>query len=163
MSAVGGAGATTIALTLAHQAAQKKTKDSTSVAVFDLDFSLGNCGTYANLPNNLDLAALVPTPGRVDEEFIRAIQKKHEEGFFLYSFKDPALNRGPDSSELILRMLDAVSSEHQQVFLDMPHYASPWQTDVLTAVKQLHPCHGLQCRGPQAHAGPDRGHPRFAR
>ena len=133
LSAVGGAGATTLALTLAHQAAQK-VKERESVALFDLDFSLGNCGTYANLPNNLDLAALVATPNRVDEEFIRAIQKKHEEGFYLYSFKDPALNRGPDGSELILRMLDAVSSEHQQVFLDMPHYASPWQHDVLTAI-----------------------------
>lgn len=134
LPAVGGAGATTLALALAHQAVQQSGKTQRDIALFDLDFSLGNCGVYSNLSNDLDMASLAACPDRVDAEFIRAIQKRHEAGFHLYSFKDPALNCSNDSGELVLRMLDAVSAEHSHVFLDMPHYATPWQRDVLTAV-----------------------------
>ena len=133
VSMVGGAGATTIAISMADIAATKLFKKK-SVALFDLDFSLGNCSFALNNRNTFNLASGAATPRRVDAEFIRVIQQKHSHGFYLYSFKRPELNSEVNGYELVLRMLDAVSVEHDQTFLDIPYYETEWKDDVLTAV-----------------------------
>ncbi|WP_137700747.1 P-loop NTPase family protein [Marimonas lutisalis] len=133
VSAVGGSGATTLAVSMTDLAATKLFRKQ-SVALFDLDFSLGNCGYTVNLKNNYKLANVASTPHRVDAEFIRVIQKRHEHQFYLYSFKEPELNTEVNGYELVLRMLDAVSVEHEHTFLDIPYYETEWKDDVLSAV-----------------------------
>ncbi|MDU8928273.1 hypothetical protein RXV86_12830 [Alisedimentitalea sp. MJ-SS2] len=133
VSSVGGAGATTLAISMADIAATRMFRKD-SVALFDLDFSLGNCGYSLNQKNNYNLASVAATPRRIDAEFIRVIQQKHDHDFFLYSFKHPELNAEVNSYELVLRMLDAVSIEHDQTFLDIPYYETEWKDDVLSAV-----------------------------
>lgn len=134
ISAVGGAGATTIALTMADIEASRQGKSGQTVALFDLDFSLGSCGSYANIINDFKLSSIAASPRRVDAEFIRAIQKRHQDGFYLYSFKQPDLNGELNGYELVLRMLDAVTSEHHHTFLDIPYYMTEWRDEVIAAV-----------------------------
>ncbi len=137
VSTVGGSGATTMAVSMADLAATKLFSKKGSVALFDLDFSTGNCGYVVNMVSNFNLANVVSTPRRVDGEFIRVIQQRHEHGFYLYSFKRPELNTELNGYELVLRMLDAVSAEHEQVFLDIPYYETEWKDDVFAAVNTL--------------------------
>ncbi|WP_373049982.1 AAA family ATPase [Thalassovita aquimarina] len=137
VSTVGGAGATTMAVSMADLAATKLFSKKGTVALFDLDFSTGNCGFVVNMVSNFNLANVVATPRRVDGEFIRVIRQQHEHGFYLYSFKRPELNTDLNGYELVLRMLDAVSAEHEQVFLDIPYYETEWKDDVLAAVNTL--------------------------
>lgn len=145
ISANGGAGATTLAMTMADLAAQKLGKKVGSVALFDLDFAVGDCGHMLNMSNTFNLASVTAAPQRVDEEFVRLIQMRHENGFFLYSFKYPELTTELKGYELVLRMLDAVTSEHDNTFLDIPYYETDWKEDVLSAVNtysvvtELHP------------------------
>ena len=134
ISTTGGAGASTVALGLADMAANRMIRKHQSVALFDLDFSLGNAGVYANLLNDFKLSSVAASPRRVDAEFIRAIQKKHDRGFYLYSFLQPELNGDLNGYELVLRLLDAVSFEHEHTFLDIPYYMTEWREDVLNAV-----------------------------
>lgn len=134
VSAVGGAGGTSTALAMADLAASKFKSKGRSVALFDLDFSSGDAGLYLNLTNDYNLSSVSTSPQRVDQEFIQFIQKRHERGFFLYSFRQPEMNTELNGYELVLRMLDAVSIEHQTVILDVPYYESEWTTDVLAAV-----------------------------
>lgn len=133
VSCVGGAGATTLALSMTDIAATTLYRKS-SVALFDLDFSLGDCGYLVNMTNAYNLANVAATPRRVDAEFIQLIQQKHEHNFYLYSFKRPELNSEINGYELVLRMLDAVSMQHEQTFLDIPYYETDWKDDVLRAV-----------------------------
>ncbi|WP_353474346.1 hypothetical protein PVT71_20605 [Salipiger sp. H15] len=137
VSAVGGAGATTLALSMADKAATQFVRKSGTVALFDLDFSLGNCGYAINMVNEFNLGSVAATPRRVDPEFMRVIQKKHQNGFFLYSFKRPELNTELNGYELVLRMLDAVSAEHMHTFLDIPYYETEWKEDVFAAVNSF--------------------------
>ena len=67
ISAVGGAGASTMAVSIADIAASKVfRKGNKSVALFDLDFSSGNCGYVVNMINTFNLATVASTPRRVD-------------------------------------------------------------------------------------------------
>jgi pilus assembly protein CpaE len=134
ISTAGGAGATTVALAMAGIASKQLAKRRQSVALFDLDFSSGSAGQYLNMRNDYNLGAVSNSPQRVDQEFIKVIQKKYDQGFFLYSFLRPELNTEMNGYELVLRMLDAVTIEHPQTFLDIPYYETEWRDDVLTAI-----------------------------
>ena len=133
VSCVGGAGATTLALSMADIAATQLHRKQ-SIALFDLDFSLGDCGYAVNMVNGYNLAKVAANPRRVDQEFIRVIQQQYDSRFYLYSFKQPELNSEVNGYELVLRLLDAVTSEHDHTFLDIPYYESEWKGEVLAAV-----------------------------
>ena len=134
ISCVGGAGGTTLAISMADLVASKMGKKSGSVALFDLDFSSGNCSFVLNQVSNFNLASVTNTPNRIDAEFISVIQQKHEQGFFLYSFKQPEILLDINGYELVLRMLDAVSLEHEHTILDIPYYAFEWRDEVHAAI-----------------------------
>ncbi|MCA0043923.1 hypothetical protein [Celeribacter litoreus] len=133
LSVVGGAGATTVAVSLADLLVSEN-KKSSNIALFDLDFSTGNCSYTLDMVNEFNLGSVIDAPQRVDDEFIRLVQQKHRRGFYLYSFKRPGLNTEINSYELVLRMLDAVLLEHTHTILDIPYYDTEWRDDVLSAV-----------------------------
>jgi len=134
VSSVGGAGATTAAINMADLVATKLFRKNPNVALFDLDFSTGNCGYVLNMVNRFNLGTVIENPSRIDSEFIRTIQQRHKRGFYLYSFKRPEMNTEMNGYELVLRFLDAVSLEHSHTFLDLPYYETEWKEDVLAAV-----------------------------
>ncbi|MBT8459962.1 MAG: hypothetical protein KJN60_09860, partial [Boseongicola sp.] len=113
ISAVGGAGATTIAISMADYLADKFKKDGETVALFDLDFSTGNCSYLLNMVNSYNLESVAAHPERVDAEFVGFIQQKHPKGFYVYSFKRPEINGEINGYELVLRMLDTVNMQHE--------------------------------------------------
>lgn len=138
ISTVGGAGATTLAVSMADIASTEMfRKKRPSIALFDLDFSTGNCSYVLNMVNGFNLGSVAAAPRRIDSEFISVIQQKHEHGFYLYSFKRPELATDMNGYELVLRMLDAVSNEHDHTFLDVPYYETEWKEDVLSAVNTV--------------------------
>ncbi|WP_212523407.1 hypothetical protein [Actibacterium sp. MT2.3-13A] len=134
ISTVGGAGATTIAVCMADLMANKLLKKKANVALFDLDFSTGNCGYVLNMVNSYNLESVASNPSRIDAEFINLIQQKHDRGFYVYSFKRPDINTELDGFELVLRMLDSVSLQHDHTVLDIPYYETDWKSEVLSGV-----------------------------
>ena len=138
VSAVGGAGGTSVAISLADALARAKKKLQPTVALFDLDFSTGACGHYLNTLNDYDLRPVVANPARVDLEFIDIIKKKHARGFSLLSFKQPEVLFSPAGGELVLRMLDVVSFQNNHTVLDIPYYETPWRDAILSAVNSIH-------------------------
>ncbi|THK35412.1 pilus assembly protein [Ensifer sp. MPMI2T] len=137
VSAVGGAGASVIASSLAHVLAQPTKNSTPRVDLFDLDFSSGALGYYLNLVNDYDLKPVIANPSRVDLEFIDLVRKRHSGGFSLLSFKQPSVLFSPKGAELVLRMLDVVVFESDQTVIDMPHYNTPWKDDVLASVNSV--------------------------
>ena len=138
VSAVGGAGATSVAITLADSLLRLKRKQEPTVALFDLDFSTGACGSYLNSVNDYDLKPVIAQPNRVDLEFVDIIKKKHERGFSLLSFKQPDVLLSRTGGELVLRMLDVVSFQNNHTVLDIPYYATGWRDDLLKAVNTIY-------------------------
>ncbi len=138
VSTVGGAGGTSVAISLADALTRGRKKSAPSVALFDLDFSSGACGHYLNLLNDYDLVPVIQNPSRVDLEFIDIVKKKHQRGFSVLSFKQPGVMLSPRGGELVLRMLDVVSFQNNHTVLDIPCYATAWKDEVLAAVNSVH-------------------------
>lgn len=138
VSAVGGAGGTSLAITLADTLTRARKKAQPSVAIFDLDFSTGACGNYLNALNDYDLRPVIANPSRIDLEFVDIIKKKHERGFSLLSFKQPGVVMSPNGAELVLRMLDVVSFQNNHTVVDIPYYETAWKDDILRAVNTIH-------------------------
>lgn len=134
VSAVGGAGATSVAVSMADLVQTSLRKSGQKVALFDLDFSTGDCSYVLNLINEHSLSGAIAQPDRIDAEFLDLIQKPHPGGFSVFSFKRPELNADVDGYELVLRMLDAVNMQYHQTILDIPYYETAWKNDVLGAV-----------------------------
>ncbi len=75
ISAVGGAGGTSVAISLADALVRMKRKTPVSVALFDLDFATGACGHYLNTLNDYDLQPVIANPSRVRP----GIHRHHQE------------------------------------------------------------------------------------
>ena len=137
VSAAGGVGASNLAVTLADMNVGTQTKKRCSTALVDLDFSLGNCGTYLNAQNDMDLAKLLKEPQRLDSEVIELMRVQHKSGLFIYSYKAPQFGINPNINEMTLRLLDLMSMSHDTSFLDIPYYEQPWKDHVFAAVDSV--------------------------
>ncbi len=137
ISAMGGAGGTTVAISITDNLARALVKKKESVGLFDLDFSSGSCGIMLNLQATLNLDSVITHPERVDHEFVSLIQQRHPHDFVLYSFKRRDFVTHLNGYELVLRLLDAVTMEHAHTVLDVPYYEVDWSLDVLSAVNTV--------------------------
>jgi pilus assembly protein CpaE len=142
ISAVGGAGATTVAVALSEIIANRLAKENKdgkggSVALFDLDFSTGSCGYLLNLTSGFNLDSVISNPSRIDSEFVNLLQQKHDHGMIVYSFKRREVVTSLNCYELVLRMLDVVTMQHAHTVLDIPYYETDWRQDVLSGVNTV--------------------------
>ena len=134
VSCVGGAGATSVAISMADIANSVLLKKTPDVALMDLDFSSGNSSYILNMVNKFDVGSMTNSARRIDSEFIGVIQQRHHTGFCLYSFKHPQILTDINGYEMVLRLLDAVCLEHDHTILDIPYYETEWREEVFAAV-----------------------------
>jgi pilus assembly protein CpaE len=137
ISAVGGAGGTTVSISLADILSRRLAKQKTTVGLFDLDFSSGSVGQMLNVQAKLNLDSVITNPARIDHEFVAMIQQAHDRGFVVYSFKRRDFVTHLNGYEVVLRLLDAVTLEHGHTILDIPYYEVDWAQDVLSAVNSV--------------------------
>jgi len=137
VSARGGAGATSVAITLASQLARQRKRVTPKTALFDLDFAAADCAAYLNIHNSYNIQDVLDNPTRVDLEFTDIVRKQHESGFSLFSFHKPELPLSPRADELILRMLDVVAFQNDHTILDVPYYETPWKENILASVNSV--------------------------
>lgn len=137
ISASAGSGGTSVAICLADVMNRKLPRGKGSVGLFDLDFATGDCGLRLNLSTTARLESAITTPTRIDAEFVSLIQQKHSSGLNLYSFKRREFITHLNTYEMVLRLLDAVTLEHNHTILDIPAYQTDWEAEVLSAVNTI--------------------------
>ncbi|MEE9380586.1 MAG: hypothetical protein V3V03_04190 [Hyphomonadaceae bacterium] len=133
--AVGGAGATTIAIETACILARMP--EAGSVCLIDLNIADGMAAAYLDGKPKLDLAGLSEAPERLDEALLKAYCWEHETGITLI-----AAPRDPDAHELvrkdaILRLLDVACTTFDHVLVDMPRQRLPWTKPVLSGADEV--------------------------
>lgn len=133
----GGSGATTVAIMLSYFLSRKRKRVKPSAALFDFDFSNAFAGAYLNIESDFDLGTVANHPERVDQEFVNIIKKSHESGFSLFSFEGPQLMHTRSGSDLVLRMLDIVSFQHDHTIVDLPSTSAPWEEQLIKAVNTV--------------------------
>ncbi|MEP9388015.1 pilus assembly protein [Mesorhizobium sp. KR9-304] len=137
ISASGGAGATTLALSAAKYLADKSAESAAGTCLVDLDFQSANCGAYLNLFNHFDIEGIVSQPERLDVELMDVIKLTRAPGFTMYSFERPSLPFDAKGREFVLRLLDLIAYRFEHVIVDLPNLETPWQNSVLSTSDEI--------------------------
>lgn len=137
ISASGGAGATTLALSAAKYIADKSAQHAAGTCLVDLDFQSANCGAYLNLSNQFDIEGIVGQPDRLDVELMDVIKLTRSPGFTIYSFERPSLPFEPMGRDFVLKLLDLIAYRFENVIVDLPNLETPWHSSVLSTSDEI--------------------------
>ncbi|WP_394885816.1 pilus assembly protein (plasmid) [Mesorhizobium sp. AaZ16] len=137
VSASGGAGATTLALSAAGYLADRSAEHAAGTCLLDLDFQNANCGAYLNLFNEFDMDGIVGHPDRLDAELMDVIKLTRKPGFAVYSFERPGLPFEPKGADFVFKLLDLAAFRFDDVIIDLSNMETPWQNAVLSTSDQI--------------------------
>lgn len=130
LAAAGGVGLTTVAIeTALLLLGSGRTRSST--CLIDLDFQHGSCADYLDLEPRLDLEEIEPRPERLDRQLLEIMLSYHASGLAVIAAPShPAEMRSFDP-DVVIRLLDLVSTCFDHVVIDMPRTWFPWTDNVL--------------------------------
>jgi pilus assembly protein CpaE len=138
LPAVGGAGATTLAVQTALillNSGGPRVKPPTCLV--DLDFQHGTVADYLDLEPRLNLAEIEPRPDRLDRQLLEVMLSYHASGLAVVAAPNrPAEMRSFDP-DVVTRLLDLVSSNFDYVVFDMPRTWFSWTDSVLLGSNKL--------------------------
>jgi pilus assembly protein CpaE len=135
-SAVGGAGATTLAVEIATALAARSGKDK-SVCLIDLNLADGAAAAYLGAQASMRLADFASAPERIDaavlQAFVTPVSKQLD---LLASPRDPDAFQNV-TREAVLRTLEVACETYQWVILDMPRHRRSWTLDALSGCDEV--------------------------
>lgn len=138
ISAGGGSGGTTVAISFAAFLKRPTRKNtSSSVSIFDLDFANAAVGSYLNIENSHNLENTLFSPERVDLEYLNVIKKQHHSGLDVLSFYSPRIPNTKQGAELVLRILDITAFQNNHTVLDMSSNNNIWNDKILSNVDTI--------------------------
>jgi pilus assembly protein CpaE len=131
VAAVGGAGATTVAIQSAMQLLQTSQRVQASVCLVDLDFQQGCCADYLDLEPRLNLSEIEPRPERLDRQLLEVMLSHHSSGLAVVAAPNRPADMRSFDPDMVMRLLDLVSTHFNHVVFDMPRTWYPWTDSVL--------------------------------
>lgn len=136
VGAVGGAGATMLAIEAAHALAQRGRK-ARSVCLVDLNLADGACAAYLGAAPAMSLADFGPAAERMDAALLAAFATPVGKGVDLLAApRDPsAFER--TSREAVLRILEIACETYDQVVVDLPRHRRPWSLEVVAGCDEV--------------------------
>ena len=134
--AVGGAGATMLAIEIANAVAARSGREK-SVCLIDLNFVDGSCAAYLGAQPALQLKDFAGAPDRIDAAVMQAFVTPVSKQLDLL-----ASPREPDafdhiSREAVLRLLEVACETYEQVILDMPRHRRSWTLEALAGSDEV--------------------------
>ena len=135
-AAVGGAGATTVAIEIANALCARATRDK-SVCLIDLNLADGAAAAYLGATPTMRLADLGDTAERIDVSMLQAFVTPLTAKLDLF-----AAPRDPDafaavSREAVLRTLEAACETYDWVIVDFPRHRHPWTLEALSGCDEI--------------------------
>jgi pilus assembly protein CpaE len=135
LSAVGGAGGTTLSIELATTLAARTLGDR--VALVDLNLADGAAGAYLGSAANMHLADASAAPERIDAALLDAFSVRVGGGFDLFACPRDPLAFSKVTPAAVLRLLEAACQVYDWLLLDLPRGRQPWTADVLAGSDQI--------------------------
>jgi pilus assembly protein CpaE len=136
MGAVGGCGATTLAIELAATLAKQSSQPG-SVALVDLNLAYGAAHAYLGASANMRLAEASHAPDRIDVAMLDVFAARVEAGFDLLAApRDPqAFTRVAPAA--VLRALEMACQTYDWVIVDLPRWRQAWTMEVLAGSDEV--------------------------
>lgn len=130
MSAVGGGGATTLAIEIASALAASSQKER-GVCLVDLNLADGAAAAYLGVTGGMSVAQLGPVAERMDGALLAAFAVPAAKGLDLLACPRDPLAFDQISREAVLRILEIACEAYDHVVVDMPRHRRSWTLEVL--------------------------------
>jgi pilus assembly protein CpaE len=138
LPAAGGVGVTTLAIETAMLLNQAGKKSGRAVCLVDLDFEQGACVDYLDLEPRLDLGEILPHPERLDMQLLEVMLSRHASGLVVLAAPQRPADLCQVTPDIVMRLLDLVSSRFDNVVVDMPRQWRPWSDAVLAGSNRVY-------------------------
>lgn len=135
MSAVGGAGGTTLAIEIAATLASRKLGDR--VALFDLNLADGAASAYLGAAPNMHLADASAAPERIDQALLDVYSLRAPGGFDLFACPRDPYAFAKVTPAAVCRLLEVACQVYDWLVVDMPRHRHSWTVDVLAGSDEL--------------------------
>lgn len=130
VGAVGGAGATTLAVEIASALAAKSNKER-GVCLVDLNLADGSAAGYLGVAATMSVAQLGPTAERMDGALLAAFATPAAKGLDVLACPRDPLAFDQISREAVLRILEIACEAYDHVIVDVPRHRRAWTLEVL--------------------------------
>jgi pilus assembly protein CpaE len=137
LPAAGGVGLTTLAIQTAMMLMRKSQRTTPSTCLVDLDFQHGACTDYLDIEPRLDLDEIEPRPERLDRQLLEVMLSHHSSGLAVIAAPNRPAEMRTFDPDMVTRLLDLVSSNFENVVIDMPRTWFPWTDSVLFGSNRL--------------------------
>jgi pilus assembly protein CpaE len=137
MGAMGGVGATTLAVHTAVLLSERGAKGKATTCLVDLDFTTGMCAEYLDLAPALQLDEIVPHPERLDDHLLGVMLSQYSPNLSLLSARARLGQYGNIDPSVVARLLDLAATRFANVVIDMPRAWQPWTETVLLGSSQF--------------------------
>lgn len=136
MGAVGGSGATTVAIEISS-ALSRTRGGKNRVCLVDLNLADGAVAAYTGTTPNLMLAHASATPDRIDASLLEIFTAHVTDKFHVLAAPRDAHAFSRVAPHTLLRLLDIACQSYDWVVVDMPRLRQPWTLDVLGGSDEL--------------------------
>lgn len=138
MPAIGGAGASTLAVAELEVLAREHRAERSDCCIVDLNFGTGVIADYLDVPPRLDLSEIVQAPERLDEQLLEVMLSQHRSGYYVLA-TPPALTAHERTDEQIVgRLLDLAASKFSHIVIDMSSNWAPWTPIIMGGSDKFH-------------------------
>lgn len=131
MSAMGGAGASTLALAAAGVLAGRDRTAQQSCCVVDLDFQHGALAEHIDIAPALHLDEIGGRPERLDRHLLEIMLTRHASGLAVLVAPPSLDGSARVKQEVIGRLLDLAAADFSNLVLDLPSHWQHWSDDVV--------------------------------
>jgi pilus assembly protein CpaE len=135
MSAVGGAGGTTLAIEIAATLAARTLGDR--VGLFDLNLADGAASAYLGATPNMHLADASAAPERIDAALLDAFSLRAPGGFDLFACPRDPYAFAKVTPAAVCRLLEVACGVYDWLVIDLPRHRHSWTIDVLAGSDEL--------------------------
>lgn len=136
VGAVGGSGATTLAIEFANALAARSGKDK-SVCLIDLNLADGAAAAYLGAQPSMHLADFAQSADRIDaamlQAFVTPVSKQMD---LLAGLREPTAFDAV-SREAVLRVLEVACECYEWVILDIPRHRRAWTLEALAGCDEV--------------------------
>ncbi len=139
--ACGGAGATTLAVNLAHclldMRGFPKKAARNKVALVDLDLQFGNLGVYLDIEDRGTMLEIIRRDSLPDADFMGTALSRHPSGLCVLPAPVEATPLDALPGETVAGLLDTLMAEFDYVVADLPPALVSWLNPVLARADRL--------------------------
>ncbi len=129
--ASGGAGATTLAVNVAHGLARPRGRSRADVCLIDLDLHFGTAALQLDLGQTAGLLDIVRAPERLDAALFSSSLVEHRSGLRVLSAPSTPMPLEALRPDLVEALLELARSQFDYVVVDLPIALTQWTETVL--------------------------------